>query len=172
MRYVQLGSTGTRVSEICLGAMNFGGATDEAESRATIAIALDRDINFIDTADVYNGGESERPFRRSTTSFLEGQQCCRDEHWTCGTGPAWRHRRTRLGVRRVGALAEQLFEREPQHGFSSATRKLSHERPLYRRPHCVGRDLDIGVADVRSDDVHNHCPQKVLEIIVKLSSDL
>jgi aryl-alcohol dehydrogenase-like predicted oxidoreductase len=48
------------VSPLCLGAMNFGGPTTEADSVAMIDRALDAGINFIDTANVYNRGESER----------------------------------------------------------------------------------------------------------------
>jgi aryl-alcohol dehydrogenase-like predicted oxidoreductase len=48
------------VSSLCLGAMNFGGPTDEEESVAIVNMALDEGINFIDTANVYNAGESER----------------------------------------------------------------------------------------------------------------
>jgi len=60
MQYRPLGRTGVWVSPLCLGAMNFGGPTDEAESIAIINRALDAGINFIDTANVYNAGESER----------------------------------------------------------------------------------------------------------------
>jgi aryl-alcohol dehydrogenase-like predicted oxidoreductase len=59
MRYHVLGSSGIQVSEICLGAMMFGGATDEAESRRIIDHAADLGTNFIDTADVYADGRSE-----------------------------------------------------------------------------------------------------------------
>jgi aryl-alcohol dehydrogenase-like predicted oxidoreductase len=48
------------VTPLCLGAMNFGGPTTEADSIAIINRALDGGINFIDTANVYNAGESER----------------------------------------------------------------------------------------------------------------
>jgi aryl-alcohol dehydrogenase-like predicted oxidoreductase len=48
------------VSPLCLGAMNFGGPTSEAESFAIIDRALEGGFNFIDTANVYNAGESER----------------------------------------------------------------------------------------------------------------
>jgi aryl-alcohol dehydrogenase-like predicted oxidoreductase len=48
------------VSSLCLGAMNFGGPTNEEDSQAIINCALDAGINFIDTANVYNAGESER----------------------------------------------------------------------------------------------------------------
>ena len=60
MNYRPLGRTGVLVSPLCLGAMNFGGPTDEADSVAIIDRALDGGINFIDTANVYNAGESER----------------------------------------------------------------------------------------------------------------
>src|SRR5262245_43375168 len=60
MEYRTLGRTGVRVSPLCLGAMNFGGPTSEADSIAIIDAALDAGINFIDTADVYNRGECER----------------------------------------------------------------------------------------------------------------
>jgi aryl-alcohol dehydrogenase-like predicted oxidoreductase len=60
MRYYTLGSAGVQVSELCLGAMMFGGATPEAESTRIIHRALDDGINFIDTANVYAKGDSER----------------------------------------------------------------------------------------------------------------
>lgn len=60
MEYRSLGRTGVQVSPLCLGAMNFGDPTDEAESIEIINRALDGGINFIDTANVYNRGESER----------------------------------------------------------------------------------------------------------------
>jgi aryl-alcohol dehydrogenase-like predicted oxidoreductase len=55
-----LGRTGVMVSPLCLGTMMFGGKTDQADSTRIIDHALDLGINFVDTADVYNGGESER----------------------------------------------------------------------------------------------------------------
>ena len=60
MELRNLGRTGVKVSPLCLGAMNFGGPTAEEESMQIIQHALDGGINFIDTANVYNAGESER----------------------------------------------------------------------------------------------------------------
>src|SRR2546423_3261209 len=56
-----LGRTGMKVSPLCLGAMMFGawGNPDHDDSIRIIHAALDAGINFIDTADVYSGGESE-----------------------------------------------------------------------------------------------------------------
>ncbi len=59
MQYRALGRTGVKVSEICLGAMMFGGRTQPEDAYAIIDEALDRGINFIDTANVYNQGRSE-----------------------------------------------------------------------------------------------------------------
>ncbi len=61
MRYRTLGTTGMRVSTLCLGAMMFGawGNPDHDESISIIHRALDAGINFVDTADVYSAGESE-----------------------------------------------------------------------------------------------------------------
>jgi aryl-alcohol dehydrogenase-like predicted oxidoreductase len=60
MDYRLLGRTGVRVSPLCLGTMMFGGQTSEADSRSIIHKAVDLGINFIDTADMYVNGESER----------------------------------------------------------------------------------------------------------------
>lgn len=61
MEYRSLGSTGMRVSPLCLGAMMFGewGEPDHDESTRIIHAALDAGVNFVDTADVYSQGESE-----------------------------------------------------------------------------------------------------------------
>src|ERR1700742_5070145 len=61
MDYRTLGTTGTKVTPLCLGAMMFGaiGNPDHDDSIAIIHRALDAGINFIDTADVYSRGESE-----------------------------------------------------------------------------------------------------------------
>lgn len=60
MEYRPLGRTGVMVSPLCLGAMNFGDPTGKEESIAIINRALEAGINFIDTANVYSAGESER----------------------------------------------------------------------------------------------------------------
>ncbi len=69
MRYNLLGNTGLYVSELCLGAMTFGGGSGmwqaigrlgQQESLGLVSAALDAGVNFIDTADVYSEGESER----------------------------------------------------------------------------------------------------------------
>src|SRR5829696_4758042 len=59
MEYRPLGRTGVMVSSLCLGAMNFGGVTPADEGIAMINRAIDAGINFINTANVYNAGESE-----------------------------------------------------------------------------------------------------------------
>jgi len=60
MEYRMLGRSGVFVSPLCLGTMNFGGSTSEDESFVIMQKAIDRGINFFDTANVYNKGESER----------------------------------------------------------------------------------------------------------------
>ncbi len=59
MKYRQLGRTGTKVSELCLGAMTFGRETSENDSFQIMDRFLDAGGNFIDTADVYTQGASE-----------------------------------------------------------------------------------------------------------------
>ena len=53
MDYTTLGRTGLKVSRLCLGTMNFGPETDEKTSFQIMDAALDMDINFFDTANVY-----------------------------------------------------------------------------------------------------------------------
>ncbi len=60
MDYRNLGRSGLKVSPLCLGTMMFGGATDEPTATRIIDRARAQGVNFIDTADVYTGGESER----------------------------------------------------------------------------------------------------------------
>ena len=60
MKYVKIGGSGLKVSELCLGTMVFGSAADENESINIIDRAMDDGINFIDSANVYNDGEAER----------------------------------------------------------------------------------------------------------------
>jgi aryl-alcohol dehydrogenase-like predicted oxidoreductase len=65
MEYVNLGGTGLRVSRVCLGMMSFGRhesrewALDESAAEPIVRRAVEGGIVFFDTADVYNGGESE-----------------------------------------------------------------------------------------------------------------
>jgi aryl-alcohol dehydrogenase (NADP+) len=66
MQYQRLGSTGLKVSRICLGMMTWGSAEwrpwikSEADARPVVRRALELGINFFDTADMYSAGESER----------------------------------------------------------------------------------------------------------------
>jgi len=60
MEYQRLGASGLEVSRICLGTMMFGDRTDATEARRIVDDADAAGINFIDTADVYGNGASEK----------------------------------------------------------------------------------------------------------------
>ncbi|MER7540624.1 aldo/keto reductase [Streptomyces sp. NPDC097704] len=58
MQYAHLGRSGLKVSRLALGTMNFGDATDEAESFKIMDAAVESGINLFDTADVYGGPQT------------------------------------------------------------------------------------------------------------------
>lgn len=77
MDYRSLGQSGLKVSRICLGTMMFGDQTDSRTAGQIVSIARDSGINFIDTADGYAKGESER---------IVGRQIADDrENWVLAT---------------------------------------------------------------------------------------
>lgn len=71
MEYRTLGRAGVKVSPLCLGTMMFGGPTNERDSIRIIHKALDAGINFMDTANVYNDGESERVIAKAVRENRE-----------------------------------------------------------------------------------------------------
>ncbi|MDR2334642.1 MAG: aldo/keto reductase [Burkholderiaceae bacterium] len=60
MQYRNLGKSQLRVSTLCLGTMMFGDQTERAEAQSIVAHAREHGVNYIDTADVYTRGASER----------------------------------------------------------------------------------------------------------------
>ncbi len=68
MDYRKLGHSGLKVSPICLGTMMFGGRTNEQTSKRIIASAREAGVNFIDVADGYAKGESEKVVGRAIKS--------------------------------------------------------------------------------------------------------
>ncbi len=60
MRLQELGPSGIRISRVGLGCNNFGGRLDLQQTRQVVEAALEAEINFLDTADIYGGGGSER----------------------------------------------------------------------------------------------------------------
>ena len=74
MQYRRLGNTGLIVSAISLGTMQFGqlyglGRLNQEQTSEMIKFALDRGVNFLDTADVYNRGQSESQIGEAIKSF-------------------------------------------------------------------------------------------------------
>jgi 1-deoxyxylulose-5-phosphate synthase len=80
MRYVNLGSTGLRVSGLCLGMMSFGRhesrrwALDETAAEPIVRRAIEGGVIFFDTADVYNGGQSEVVTGRLLRKFFGSRE--------------------------------------------------------------------------------------------------
>ena len=109
MEYRSLGRSGLKVSPLCLGTMMFGGATDDATSARITARARDQGVNFIDSADGYNGGKSEeavgRAIRDSRSWWVLATKCANPT----GKGPNARglsrrhvHHAVEASLRRLG----------------------------------------------------------------------
>ena len=87
MEHRKLGRSGLKVSPICLGTMLFGGPTDEATSQRIVAKARDAGVNFIDTADAYNGGRSEEVTGRAIGNARDQWVLATKLANTMGKGP-------------------------------------------------------------------------------------
>src|SRR3954466_15595178 len=89
MKHRNLGSTGLKVSPLCLGAMMFGawGNRDHDDSVAIIHAALDAGINFIDTADVYSAGESEEIVGKALAGRRDDVVLATKVHGAMGSAP-------------------------------------------------------------------------------------
>src|SRR5262245_27444350 len=87
MQYRNLGAAGVKVSPICLGTMMFGGQTDDNESTRIIHEALDLEINFLDTADIYNAGQSEVVVDRAIADRRDKVVLATKGRGPMGTGP-------------------------------------------------------------------------------------
>src|SRR5947207_4524043 len=77
MDFTRLGSTGLKVSRLCLGCMTYGSpkwrdwVLSEEDSRPFIQRALELGINFFDTADMYSLGKSEEVVGRALRDFAK-----------------------------------------------------------------------------------------------------
>jgi aryl-alcohol dehydrogenase-like predicted oxidoreductase len=91
MEYTTLGASGLQVSRPCLGAMMFGhgpdSPTSEPDSRRIIDAYLETGGNFIDTANIYTGGESEEVVGRAIKARRDDVVLATKGYGPIGTGP-------------------------------------------------------------------------------------
>jgi len=87
MKYRKLGNTGLKVSEIALGAGNFGKRVDQQATSYTVDYAIDRGVNFFDTADWYGNGLSESFLGNALQGKREAQVIATKFGSGVGSGP-------------------------------------------------------------------------------------
>jgi aryl-alcohol dehydrogenase-like predicted oxidoreductase len=119
MRYLSLGSTGMQVSNLCLGAMMFGARynPDHDDAVRIIHSALDKGINFVDTADVYSRGESEEIVGKALKGRRDDVVLATKVHGTMGDDPnqqgnsrRWIRREIEASLRRLGTDHIDLYQ--------------------------------------------------------------
>jgi aryl-alcohol dehydrogenase-like predicted oxidoreductase len=119
MEYRSLGTTGVKVSPLCLGAMMFGGwgNPDHDDSVEIIHTALDAGINFIDTADVYSRGESEEIVAKAVAGRRDSLVIATKVHGAMGRDPnqsgnsrRWIMQECEQSLRRLGTDYLDLYQ--------------------------------------------------------------
>jgi aryl-alcohol dehydrogenase-like predicted oxidoreductase len=149
MRYRELGRTGWKVSEVSFGAWAIGGSwgqVSDEDSMAALHKAIDCGVNFIDTADVYGGGRSERLIAR-----------LRKERKNRGPDKAEIIVATKAGRRLPGQTVEGYTRQNLSAWVDDSLRNLSTERldllqlhgpptELYSRPEVFGMLDDLVAA--------------------------
>jgi aryl-alcohol dehydrogenase-like predicted oxidoreductase len=148
MRYRLLGKTGVYVSELCLGTMTFGGkgfwqAIGElgaAEVEKMLGRSLDAGVNFIDTADVYSEGESEKLVGAALASLRRPREQLVVATKVRGrTGPG----ANEIGLSRAHIMAS----------IDASLRRLGLDFVDLYQIHGVDRDTPIGETMRALDDV-------------------
>ena len=107
MQYRQLGKSPLRVSALCLGTMMFGDQTGTDEARSIVALAREKGVNYLDTADVYKFGASET----MVGELLQGQR----QDWVLAT-----------------KLGNKMTDRPNERGYSRAWMLRQAEASLRR----------------------------------------
>ena len=120
MEHRPLGRTGVSVSKLCLGAMMFGdwGNKDHDDSIRIIHRALDAGINFIDTADIYSGGESEEIVGKALAGGRRDEVVLATKAWGAmgedpnsrGVSRRWIIREVENSLRRLGTDWIDLYQ--------------------------------------------------------------
>ena len=159
MEYRSLGRSGLKVSPLCLGTMMFGGVTDDATSARIVARARDQGVNFIDSADGYNGGKSEeavgRAIRDHRSWWVLATKCANPT----GQGPNARGLSRRHMHQAVEASLRRLDVAEIDVLY---LHKEDHATPLAETVHTLA-DL-IRAGKVRYFGVSNYRSWRVAEI--------
>ncbi|RPH43900.1 MAG: aldo/keto reductase [Burkholderiales bacterium] len=160
MQYRKLGRSGVSVSTLCLGTMMFGDRTTETDAVEIVAACRDAGVNFIDTADVYTLGESERITGRAIASDRN--------HWVLATkvGNAMSEDRNARGLSRRW-LARAIDASLERLGTDHVDIWYLHRED----PHTPLDETIAGVADairagkVRYLGVSNHRAWRIAEIV-------
>ena len=159
MEYRKLGRSGLKVSPICLGAMMFGGPADEANSQRMIAAARDAGINFIDTADVYNGGQSEEVVGRAIRNERDHWVVATKLNGIMGPGPnqrgssrKWIFEAARRSLARLGTDYIDVYY----------LHREDLETPLEESVHALGDLVRAGM--IRYFALSNHKAWRIAEI--------
>jgi aryl-alcohol dehydrogenase-like predicted oxidoreductase len=118
MEYVKLGRTGLDVSRVCLGCMSFGDpkrgthtwTLPEEESRKLIRHAVDKGINFFDTANVYSDGSSEEIVGKALKDFARREEIvlATKVHGRMDPGPNGQGLSRKAIMREIDASLERL----------------------------------------------------------------
>jgi aryl-alcohol dehydrogenase-like predicted oxidoreductase len=130
MEYTHLGRTGLLVSRLCLGTMNFGPETSEEDSHAIMDRALERGLNFFDTANVYGWRKGE-----GVTEQIAGR-------WFAGGG---RRERVVLATKVYGSMGDwpnqsRLSALHIRQACEASLRRLQTDHIDLYQMHHVDRD--------------------------------
>src|SRR5260370_18799175 len=138
MQYRQLGRSGLKISPICVGTMMFGGPTDEATSSRIVAKAREAGVNFIDTADAYNGGNSEQVVGRAISNNRQNWILATKLANPMGDDP----NRAGLSRRWVLQAADESLKRLGTHYIAIYyLHKEDHSTPLHETVRAMGQPI-------------------------------
>ncbi|MEO1105104.1 MAG: aldo/keto reductase, partial [Pseudomonadota bacterium] len=160
MEKVLLGRSGLQVSPICLGTMTFGARTDEAEAGRIYARAREAGVNFVDTADVYNGGVSEEitgrliaKERDNVVVATKAANAMSDDPNHRGLSRRWLNQAVEQSLRRLGTEAIDILY----------LHKEDYLTPLQETVRAL-EDL-VRSGKIRYFGVSNHKAWRVAEIV-------